>query len=134
MSVDFSRTKKYPNKYNLTPDGIKELRILDWERLKKKTWPNIAMSATGEWWCIIIGCHPCDPMYDDEDECWIGFRREDDKIKCEFSCFSGMCTYDFETFYDPEVIENQYDINVHVNTIKWLNKMIDEGILGLPNG
>lgn len=28
-------------------------------------------------------------------------------------------------------IENEYDINVQINVIRWLNMMIDEGILGL---
>lgn len=127
--LDYSLTKQYPNKYKLTPKSIKKLKILDWERLKKETWNNCAM-RTGTWWCHLEGCN-VGGRYDDEDEFWIGFNEIDDKIDCNFTAFGGMCSYTFDKFYDKASIENRFDIGVQVNAIRWLNKLIDEGILGV---
>ena len=118
-----------PNKYNLTPKSIKKLVVADWDALKKKTWHNEAMKDTGEWWCHLEGSHKQGEGYDDSDEFWIGFRENDDKVDCNFSCYEGMCKYLFNTFYDPREIENVWDMRVQVNTLKWLNEMLDAGIL-----
>jgi len=125
--IDFLMNK-YPNKYNLKPKDIKNLKILDWERLRKETWLNQAM-LSGTWWCHLEGCN-IDGRYDDEDEFWIGFNADNNKIDYHFSSYSGMCRYDFKKFYNMKEIENEYDMGVQINTIRWLNRMIDEGILG----
>ncbi len=70
--------------------------------------------------------------YDDEDEFWIGFNEEDNKIEYSFSCYGGMCGYNIKKFYSKYEIDNRFDLYVQVNAINWLNMMIDEGILGLP--
>lgn len=130
--IDFSLINAYPNKYDLTPSSIKELKIKDWDKLKTKTWKNEAMKNTGTWWCRLIGCNDRregKSKFDDEDEFWIGFREEDDTIDCQFTSAGGMCGYVFDKFYQLADIENKYDMNVQVNTIAWLNDMIDEGIL-----
>ncbi len=125
--IDFDLIKKYPNKYNLTPKNIKKLKILDWERLKKRTWHNDAM-LSGNWWCHLEGSN-LNGDYDDEDEFWIGFNEANNKIDCHFTSYGGMCHYRFNEFYKACDIENKYDMNIQVNTIRWLNKMIDDGIL-----
>ena len=131
--IDYGLTDKYPNKYHLTPKSIKKLRILDWDRLKKKTWHNIAMSDTGTWWCHIEGCqYPKGVVYDGSDEFWIGFDEETNAIVHSFTCYDGMCHYNFDEFYSIDSIGGVRDLNVQVNAISWLNTMIDEGILGLP--
>ena len=128
--IDFSLIEKYPNKYKLTPDSIRKLIIRDWDKLKTKTWLNEAMKATGTWWCHLEGSQSDeDKKYNDEDEFWIGFREENNTIDYHFSSYGGMCGYVFDEFYKLEDIENRYDMNVQVNVIKWLNMMIDEGIL-----
>lgn len=127
--IDYELIKKYPNKYNLTPKSIKALKILDWDKLKKSTWHNNAM-LSGNWWCHLEGCS-LNGNYCDESEFWIGFNEDNGKIDCDFTCFGGMCYYKFDKFYDPSDIENYLDMNVQVNTIRWLNEMIDDGILGL---
>jgi len=127
--IDYKLIKKYQNKYNLTPKSIKELKILDWDKLKKRTWHNNAM-LSGNWWCHLEGCS-LNGSYCDESEFWIGFNEDNGKIDCDFTCFGGMCGYKFDKFYDPSDIENYLDMNVQVNTIRWLNEMIDDGILGL---
>lgn len=128
--VDFDLIQLFPNKYNLKPKDIKKLKILDWGRLKERTFFNQAM-LSGTWWCHLEGCQkPC-RKYDDEDEFWIGFNEDNNKVDFHFSSYGGMCGYKFKKFYDGNDIENEYDMLVQVNTIKWLNDMIDEGILGL---
>ena len=126
--MDFELIKQYPNKYNLTPKMIKKLKVLDWERLKKHTWYNEAMKKTGKWWCHLEGCQ-IKGKYDDTDEFWIGFDEKNNRIDCNFSCWEGMGEYTFDEFYKET--ENRYDLQVQVNAIKYLNMLIDEGILAL---
>lgn len=128
--IDFDLIEKYPNKYNLTPKNIKKLKILDWEKLKQKTWYNRAKVDTGNWWCHMEGCSKSG-NYDDEVEFWIGFNEDNNKIDCHFTSYGGMCWYNFKKFYNAKEIENKYDMQMQVNTIRWLNMMIDEGILGV---
>ena len=131
--IDFDLIRKYPNKYELTPKSIRKLVILDWDRLKTKTWHNDAMKNSGSWWCHLEGCEKEGQKFNDDSEFWIGFREGDNKVKCNFTCYEGMCKYEFKKFYDVSEIENQYDMQVQVNAIKWLTNMIDEGILGIQN-
>lgn len=128
--IDFNLTKEYPNKYNLTPKDIKKLKIVDWKRLKKRTWHNKAM-LSGNWWCHLEGCNLKGERYDDENEFWIGFNEDNNKVDYSFSAYGGMCRYQFEKFYQASEIENKFDMGVQVNAIKWLNQMIDDGILSL---
>lgn len=129
LYMDYNIMEKYPNKYDLTPESIKTLKILDWNRLKKYTWYNKAMEKTGKWWCHLEGCQPKGATYDDFDEFWIGFNEENNQINCNFTCCEGMCSYIFTRFYSET--ENKYDFQVQANAIKYLNMLIDEGILGL---
>lgn len=119
---------KVQNVYNLTPKNIKKVRVLDWERLKTETWYNRAM--TKPCWCKLIGCEKSG-KFNDESEFWIGFY-EDGRVDCRFSSFGGMCNYVFQEFYRLEDIENKYDFWVQVNTLKWLNLMIETGVLSKP--
>jgi hypothetical protein len=123
---------QYPNKYKLTPKSITKLVIMDWERLKEKTWQNEAMT-NGTWYCHLEGCQEpnSNKNFNDEDEFWIGFREDDNKVDFHFTCYGGMCGYEFEKFYDMKEIENWMDLNVQVNTIRWLTSMIDDGILAI---
>lgn len=126
--MDFKLIKKYPNKYNLTPQKIKKLKILDWKRLKKHTWHNKAMKDSGTWWCHLEGCQ-LNGTYDDFDEFWIGFNEDNNRIDCHFTCCEGMCSYIFDEFYKET--ENKCDLQVQVNAIRYLNMLIDEEILAL---
>lgn len=129
--IDFGLTRKVPNKYNLTPKSIKELKVLDWDRLKEKCWHNNAMGGEDKpWWCHIEGCND-GGRYDDEDEFWIGFNESTGEVDCNFSSYGGMCHYCFDEFYNINDIYNKYDMMVQVNALRWLNKMINEGILGV---
>ena len=127
--IDFDLIRKYPNKYKLTPKSVKKLKILDWDRLKKETWLN-RTKLSGKWWCHLEGCN-LDGKYDDEDEFWIGFNEENNKIDYSFTSYGGMCGYTFDRFYDVSEIENRFDMVVQVNAVRWLNRLIDDGILGV---
>lgn len=126
--MDYELIKQYPNKYNLTPKNIKNLKILDWKKLKKKTWYNDAMKDSGEWWCHLEGCS-LSGKYDDTDEFWIGFNEKNNQIRLSFTCWEGMGKYEFDEFYKDT--GNKYDLNMQINTIKFLNMLIDEKILGI---
>lgn len=127
--IDYDLIDKYPNRYNLTPKKIKKLKILDWGKLKENTWLNNA-KLDGTWWCHLEGCNDGE-KYDSEDEFWIGFNEDNNTIDSNFTSYEGMCLYNFKKFYNSAEINNKYDMQVQVNAIKWLNMMIDEGILGL---
>lgn len=128
LYVDFELIKRFPNKYNLTTDKLKTLKVLDWERLKKHTWYNQAMKDTGDWWCHLDGCH-LNGKYDDFNEFWIGFDEKNNRIDYHFTCWDGMGNYIFDEFYKNT--ESKYDLQVQVNAIKYLNILLDDGILGL---
>lgn len=85
---------------------------------------------SGNWWCHLEGSN-LKGNYDDEDEFWIGFNEINNKIDCCFTSYGGMCHYRFNEFYNACDIENKYDMHVQVNAIRWLNEMIDDGILGI---
>lgn len=126
MNLDL--IEQYPNKYNLTPKNIKKLKALDWEKLKKKTWFNTAMSKPC--WCHIE--HSCTHMYYDyEDAFWIGFY-EDGKIDFNFYCHEGMGRYKFDKFYDAKEIENKDDLDIQVKFIKYMNELIDDDVVSKP--
>ena len=130
--IDFNAIREVPNKYNLTRNNLKSLKILDWERLKQKTWLNEAMAKDDKapWWCHLEGSNG-GGWCDDADEFWIGFSESTNEIAFHFTCYEGMCHYNFNEFYKMSEIDNEWDMNVQVNTMRWLNMMIDEGILGV---
>ena len=128
--IDFKAIEKVPNKYNLRPADIKKLRVLDWDKLKKICWHNEAMK-NGDWWCHLEGSQAPGEKYNDEDEFWIGFDAKNDRINYWFDSYEGMCRYNFTTFYSSKDIENKYDMNVQLNAMRFLNKLLDEKIVEL---
>lgn len=132
--LDIDLIKLFPNKYNLTLDNVTQLKVLDWKRLEDYTYYNTAIYLDDgiECRCHTEGCNPPGTKYDEEDEFWIGFYK-DNTIKCKFYCYEGMCSYKFPEFYKAEHIENVYDMQVQVNFIRYMNKLIDEGIISQPS-
>lgn len=123
--IDENLVSSVPNKYNLTVSKIKKLIIKDWDALKTCTWLNNA-KTDGTWWCHLEGCN-LRGRYNSSSEFWIGFNEDNNKIDCTFSCYDGMCHYIFEEFYKD--VENKYDFIMQVNTLRYLNSLIDRGIL-----
>ena len=130
--IDFKAIERVPNKYNIKPEDIKKLKVLDWDKLKKKTWYNDGMRETGEWYCCLKGCNGggvfCD---DDEDMCWIGFNKKNGEVDYSFTTCEGTFEYIFDEFYRVEGIKNKWDMNVQVNAMRYLNMLLDEEIVEL---
>ena len=129
--IDFKLIEKVPNKYNIKPEDIKKLKVLDWNKLKKKTWYNEAMKEAGEWYCHLEGSNGGGFYGDDEDEFWIGFNKKNGEVDYHFNAGEGMCRYIFDEFYKANEIENKWDMNVQVNAMRYLNMLLDEGIVEL---
>ena len=129
--IDFKLIEKVPNKYNIKPKDIKKLKVLDWDKLKKYTWYNDAMKKTGEWYCHFEGSNGGGFYGDDEDEFWIGFNKKNGEVDYNFHSGEGMCRYTFDEFYKANEIETKWDMNVQVNAMRYLNMLLDEGIVEL---
>ena len=123
-------TRKYPNRYNLTVEKVKHLKVLDWDKLKKNTVLN-TNHGEGPFYCYSAGSNLDDQPYDDREEVWIAFNETNGQIKCDFIDYIRNSGYKFDSFYDPGAIHSELDMNVQANAIKWLNKMLDDKILGL---
>lgn len=127
--VDFKLIEEVPNKYNLHPADINKLKVLDWDKLKKICWHNDAMRNTGSWWCHLEGCNAPNSKYDDFSEFWIGFNETTGKVRYHFTTAEDMCSYSFSAFYSPKSIYNKYNMQVQVNAMRFLNMLLDEGIV-----
>lgn len=141
--LDFDLMKKYPNKYNLTPKNIKTVKVLDWDRLKEHTW-NARYNKSNDnlCWCHFEGCQKEGQPYNNKNEFWIGFFVDGEVDYyfttlftdfCKYNYFSYRDYYNFEKFYSIKSIENPYNMQMQVNTIKYLNMLIDEKIISPPN-
>ena len=131
-TIDFDFIEMFPNKYNWDCKNIKKIKILDWEKLKKFTWYNPATNC----YCHLEGCNDPRKMndkfkYDDEDEFWIGFYG-DGKVDFHFTSYGGMCGYEFKEFYKLKDMDNNFDLNVQINAIRYLNMLVEEGVIEKP--
>lgn len=61
--IDFDLIKRYHNKYNLTQNDIKRLKVLHWDKIKQIMWFNEATNPNR--WCKLIGCQKDGEKYDD---------------------------------------------------------------------
>lgn len=126
------RKPKVKNKYNLTFQQIKKLKIGDRSKIHAPLfWRNNAINA----WCIsgtTIKNHK-DDEFGTYDEYWIGIYDEDTerktKLKVNCSSYGGMCTYNFKNFFDYKEIENEMDLEIQEKLLNKVNELIDEGIL-----
>ena len=130
--IDFNLIKKYPNKYNLTPSNIEKLKILNWEELKKYLRHKIVLKD-GVWWEHFEGCNFDNDKYDDYSQFRIAFNEKSNKIICGFTTYFGCKDYIFNEFYKIKDIEQECDLYVQINTIKYLNMLLDKGILGFDD-
>jgi len=129
------REPKVKNKYNLKPNDITKLIVLDRTQIKEPLfWRNSVIDA----WCISKGIGtPADLKYGTENGVWLGIYDEDAKAykkKIRFSCtsYGGMCGYNFKKFFDYKEIENENDLLTQEFLLDTINNLIDMKILGLP--
>jgi hypothetical protein len=120
-----TRKPKVKNKYNLKFKDIKQLKIADRTKICEPLfWRNDVVKA----WCIIGGVGTDTYPVCDRHEYWIGIY-DNDKIKCDCSCYSGMCGYNFKEFYNPSEIECEQDLKLQEMLLDKINQLIDSGIL-----
>ena len=123
--------KENINKYNLTPKNILKLKVnKDLVNEENGFWRNNAINA----WCISDYCG--NKNLCDESEYWLGIYDEltkqgKDKIKLDFSCHGGMCSYNFKKFFNPEEIENEDDYKIQYMFIEKMNELIEKGVFTL---
>ena len=124
------RRPKVENKYNIKPKDIEKAVVLKPERLcQEPFWRNNVVQA----WCLSGGSGQ--GYYGDwMDSYWIGFYDKDAKSnagKIELSCgaMKDMCNYNFKTFFNPDEIENEVDLELQEKLLERINWLVDEGIV-----
>lgn len=139
---DEKLVEQYPNKYGWTFKNIATAKVLDWTNLRRYTTEyhyngerdeNKPVSWDG--YSHIEGCavggEPRDYVAD-ENEFFIKFAFNGMNTYY-FTSYEGMCGYEFEKFYDPAGIENEFDMKVQVNAIRYLNMLVDNNIISPPD-
>ena len=96
-------------------------------------WYNTVVKA----WCLSGQCGVDSYPICDANEYWLGVydkpkKNNGVKIAVHFTCFSGMCGYTFDKFFDPKEIENEDDYKIQTMFIKRMNELIDEGVFIVP--
>lgn len=124
------RKPKVLNKYNLKPKDIQKATILNYDRLQKPPfWRNDVVQA----WCLSDGSGK--GFYGDWiDSYWIGFydknaKSHSGKIILQCSSYEDMCNYNFDTFFDYNDIDNEFDLELQEKLLDRINWLIDEGII-----
>ena len=120
---------KVKNKYHLTVEDIKHLKILDRTKITSPLfWRNDAISA----WCISRSVE----SDFDSDSFWIGVYDDNakvyaGKVRVSFDSYDGMCGYNFNKFYNLDDIDNWMDYKIQEEALDAINQLIDDGIFGL---
>ena len=126
--LDFDLMDEVPNKHCLRPKDISKLVVKDWDRLYPFTTFNLVKSEPC--YCHTEGCNKPNQPYDNKSEFWIGFYV-DGRVRYHFTCNNGMYDYKFTLFYKSKDINSWMDMQLQVNTLKFLNMLLDEGIIEL---
>ena len=119
-----------PNKYNLTVQDIKNLKIIDESKISEPLfWRNNVIGA----WCISKSVGTvADWQFSTDNEIWLGIYDRcyrGSRIHFRVSAYGGMCSYSFNRFYDPSEIESELDFKTHEECLRILNYLLDEQIL-----
>ena len=130
------------NKYHLNTKKVKNLKILNREKLKDfGFWYNSVVCG----WCYSFeigdetSCADnsfwlC--VYDDRIINVYGSKREINKqlgkegtVDFHFCVYGSSVCWDIQKFYNPRDIENENDLKIQEIFIKKINELIDENIL-----
>ena len=129
------------NKYMLTPESIRKLKIVDRSKLQNHGfWYNSVIWG----WCFSeeIGDGTCCSdnsfwlcAYDEEIREFWGTKKEvKERIKkantvdFSFGVYGGHCNSEILKFYSPKYIENENDLVIQEKFIKKINELIDDNI------
>ena len=112
------------NRYGLTPENIKQLKV-NRKKVNKKSgfWRNDGIKA----WCLSGSVGIDEYPFCDATEYWLGVY-DDGKIDCHFDCYSGMAWYKFENFFDAKDIENRDQYAIQYRFISKMNDLIEDGV------
>ena len=128
--IDF----KTKNKYNLTFNKIKQLKIKDRGKVCSPLfWRNDVIQA----WCISgSASSSSDRMYCTDSSYWIGIYDTNAKeyageFRFDLYSYGGMYNYEFNEFFQQEDIENENDLQIQEMFLEKINQLIDFGILSL---
>ena len=126
------RKPRVKNKYNLTIPKIKKLKIKDRSQVCAPLfWRNDVISA----WCISGRAgSKADEQFCTDNTYWIGIYDEDakayaGKFRFDFSAYGGMCSYQFEKFFQPADIECENDLFIQERFLEKINELLDKGVL-----
>lgn len=126
------RQPKVSNKYKLTMEDVKNLKIKDRSKVCEPLfWRNESMGA----WCISRDTikDNKDSKYGTYSDFWIGIHDKDSiekrKLDINVSALGGMCNYNFNHFFDESAIDNEMDLEIQEKLLETINKLIDMGIL-----
>lgn len=124
------RKPRVENKYNLKPKDIEKAVVLDYDRLQQHPfWRNDVIQA----WCLSGGSGK--GLFGGfEDLYWIGFYDTDaksysGKIRLSCSSYEDMCGYNFKSFFNPNEIESEVDLELQEKLLERINWLIDEEIV-----
>lgn len=119
------KNPRIPNKYELTIEKIKNLKIGDTSKIRE---PLFLRNSIVNAWCISYGTGKDSGNMFSPNYFWIGFY-DDGSFKFNFTCYGDMCTYEFKEFYKIEEIEILDDFLIQEKFLEKINHLIDEGIL-----
>jgi hypothetical protein len=126
--------RKYPNKYGWTQGNICTARILDYDKLQKYVKDDDSS-------CFMSLYHYDKCEFDDEKYACdknhycrflVEFTR-DGITYTSFSSSERTRHYEFCNFYDPSKIKNRLDMQLQAGAIRYMNTLVDEGIISPPN-
>lgn len=127
------RNPRVINKYNLKPKDIETAIVIDYDKLHAPPfWRNDVVNA----WCLSDGSgkgHDGGWI----NSYWIGFYDKDadvyaGKIRMYCNAYEDMCSYNFETFFNPKDIETEVDLELQEKLLERINWLIDVGIIKIP--
>jgi hypothetical protein len=126
---------KVKNKYKIQPNDFENFVVIDRKQLKEPLfWRNNVVSA----WCISVDTikNLADEEYGTYNSFWLGIFDEDaeenaGKVCMNFSAYGGMCSYNFDRFFEEDGIENPIDLEIQEKAMAVLNNLLDKKIIKL---
>lgn len=118
---------KVGNRYNLTYATAQNLKIGKRELISEELFYRNDQIAA---WCI----YKESDLRWGEDSFWLGIYDEDAPVypgefRFRFTSYGGMCGYVFEEFYNPNEIQNKFDLMIQEKFLNTINQLLDLGIL-----
>lgn len=118
---------KNNNKYGITTKSIKQLKIENWNKLKRYTKFN----SKNNIYYHIEGCQKENTSYNNYNEFYILFNKNTNNIEYYFYTWYGLGIYEFSNFFEQDSIENEYDFQVQFNALNYINTLLDNNVLKL---